>query len=261
MVVRKEKGFTLVELLVVIAIIALLLSILVPTLSRAREQSRRVVCRSNVNQIGLAMLMYAQKNDSQLPLRTAGLWLQDASYYLTDLVISAGGDKYTFYCPSQKSKDPDNPSVWRFEEVGGTPDGKEPTDIQDRKASYRVTGYHWLQDDDVPRTWKVWGGGDPMFQKKWPRRTTDSRKTTSQTLIADVVISVGTNRRRFTDIPAGLADTEGILDSTNHARSSTKPEGANMYFLDGHTEWQQFEGMLLNFYVRYNNQTRVDHWW
>jgi prepilin-type N-terminal cleavage/methylation domain-containing protein/prepilin-type processing-associated H-X9-DG protein len=59
----KRKGFTLVELLVVIAIIALLLSILMPSLSKARDQARRVVCQSNLKQFGLSYAMYVGQNN------------------------------------------------------------------------------------------------------------------------------------------------------------------------------------------------------
>ncbi len=56
-------GFTLIELLVVISIIALLLSILVPSLSMAREQAKRVVCQSDLKQWGLAFDMFAYDNN------------------------------------------------------------------------------------------------------------------------------------------------------------------------------------------------------
>lgn len=59
---RKFHGFTLIELLVVIAIIALLISILLPSLSRARELSKRLVCGSNSKGIGTSAKIYANDN-------------------------------------------------------------------------------------------------------------------------------------------------------------------------------------------------------
>ena len=63
----REKGFTLIELLVVISIIALLLSIMMPSLSRAKELARRTVCASNLKSIGTGIFVYANKNNGQLP--------------------------------------------------------------------------------------------------------------------------------------------------------------------------------------------------
>lgn len=54
------RGFTLIEVLVVVAIIALLVSILLPSLARAREQARRTLCSSNLHQIGVALLTYRE---------------------------------------------------------------------------------------------------------------------------------------------------------------------------------------------------------
>jgi len=65
---QKRGGFTLIELLVVIAIIALLVSILMPALSKAREQARFVTCKAQLNQYGLAAeMMVIDNKDSYLP--------------------------------------------------------------------------------------------------------------------------------------------------------------------------------------------------
>src|SRR5947209_18837064 len=64
---RFVPAFTLVELLVVIGIIALLISMLLPALNRAREQSRRIVCASQMRQLGIATLQYANSNRGHLP--------------------------------------------------------------------------------------------------------------------------------------------------------------------------------------------------
>ncbi len=62
----RKGGFTLIELLVVIAIIAILLAILMPALSRVREQGRRAVCLNHMKTLTLCWIMYADENDDRL---------------------------------------------------------------------------------------------------------------------------------------------------------------------------------------------------
>jgi len=62
----RKKAFTLIELLVVIAVIAVLMAILMPALHCAREQGKRIVCQSNLKQMSLAWIMYAQENDGKI---------------------------------------------------------------------------------------------------------------------------------------------------------------------------------------------------
>jgi len=69
-IVIKQRGFTLIELLVVIAIIAILAAILMPVFAQAREKARQASCQSNLKQIGLAVLMYAQDYDELFPMGT-----------------------------------------------------------------------------------------------------------------------------------------------------------------------------------------------
>ena len=117
--IMRRKAFTLIELLVVIAIIAILAAILFPVFARARENARRASCASNMKQIGLGWIMYAQDYDEMTtPMYTntgPGPFLGKADHsYWPDLLypyIKSGSGKAgesdsvrgIFTCPSTNS--------------------------------------------------------------------------------------------------------------------------------------------------------------
>ena len=70
--IKKPQAFTLIELLVVIAIIAILAAILFPVFARARENARRTSCLSNMKQIGLGAIQYAQDYDEKWMIYSGG---------------------------------------------------------------------------------------------------------------------------------------------------------------------------------------------
>ena len=67
---RKPKAFTLIELLVVIAIIAVLLSILIPSLNLAKDHAKRIGCSANLRSLALATILYTESNDNLTPSST-----------------------------------------------------------------------------------------------------------------------------------------------------------------------------------------------
>jgi prepilin-type N-terminal cleavage/methylation domain-containing protein/prepilin-type processing-associated H-X9-DG protein len=105
-IAMKKSGFTLIELLVVIAIIAILAAILFPVFARAREKARQASCSSNLKQLALGILMYAQDYDETFPggggmgpTLSNGwgetIWSEEIYPYVKNTQL--------FFCPSESS--------------------------------------------------------------------------------------------------------------------------------------------------------------
>ena len=77
---RLHAAFTLIELLVVIAIIAILVSMLLPTLIKAKQATKRASCVSNCRQLGLAILLYTGDHEDRFPPASGGSFNWTAGY-------------------------------------------------------------------------------------------------------------------------------------------------------------------------------------
>ncbi len=94
----RSRRFTLIELLVVIAIIAILAAMLLPALSKAREKARSATCSSNLRQISLAMLMYAQDYEEYM-VSGSGYQGNSRNWQLT--LDPYTSDKNVYTCPTR----------------------------------------------------------------------------------------------------------------------------------------------------------------
>lgn len=137
----RSRGFTLVELLVVISIISLLLAILMPSLKRARELARKVVCSSQLKQLALTHQIYTMDSDNWIcPGRwngpnIGGDWLVMWNELLSSIY---GIDQDLFACPSDK--------IDRVEAVVPDPDNEAAT------RTYTFNGFingHWSRGTEI----------------------------------------------------------------------------------------------------------------
>lgn len=90
---RAGRAFTLIELLVVVSIIALLVSILMPALGRARAAAKNSVCASNLHQIGLATVMY-ESDAGRMPIHVTEMRGKDYKWHPNQVSWNFGGTKY-----------------------------------------------------------------------------------------------------------------------------------------------------------------------
>ncbi len=215
-----RRGFTLIELLVVIAIIAILAAILFPVFARAREKARMASCQSNLKQLGLAILMYAQDYDEKFP-RDVG-WNNSGSFYhWPSEIFPYVKNVQLFACPSTTRAGlrifaaPPGGRVWWVSTDFGPNGGR----IQ---CSYGINFYLVRED---PGSWRQ---ALKLAQLRTPAETM---------MIADnahPIHACGSPQYRV-----AYAETCGhwCHPERRLPRNTRHNEGSNICFADGHVKW------------------------